>query len=61
MKPFAGKVRDGDYQTLMRSVKARTNPNLALLHYDKPRLVVVDLEVIPQFFFTESYYPPKRT
>ncbi|MGD0690671.1 MAG: DpnI domain-containing protein [Candidatus Bathyarchaeia archaeon] len=60
MKPFAERVRDAEYHTFMQAVEERTNPNLVLMHYDKPRLRVVDLEVIPRFFFVPSCIIPSK-
>jgi len=60
MNRFEGKVRDAEYHTFLRSIEQRTNPNQVLMHYDKPRLLVVDLEVIPRFFFTASCVIPSK-
>ncbi len=58
--PFGRRVRDAEYATFMQAIRERKNPNLVLLHYDKPRLLVVDLEVIPRFFFSSSCVIPSK-
>ena len=60
MRPFEVRVADGQYDVFMRSVEDRINTNLVLMHYDRPRLVVLDLELIPQFFFTTSSVIPRN-
>jgi type II restriction enzyme len=58
--PFRKTVRDSDYYTFLESINNRRNPDQVLLHYDRQRLVVVDVEVIPSFFFTESCIIPSN-
>ncbi len=60
MTPFGRIVRDAEYSTFMTAINTNANPNLVLVHYDKPLLKVVDVEVIPRFFFTPSSVLPTK-
>lgn len=57
---FRRRVRDSEYHTFLHAVKTRTAGNLVLMHYDKTRLRVIDLEVIPHFFMTLSCIIPSN-
>lgn len=45
------KIVDGAYETMIRRITSTTNPDLLLLTYSKD-FDVVDLLVVPKFFFT---------
>jgi type II restriction enzyme len=50
-KIFGPRVVDGAYRTMIERLKGLNNPNLFLLHYDAVGLSVLDLLVIPKYFF----------
>lgn len=47
-RPFGNRVLDGEYQTFMRAIASRDHPNLLLLSYDFPTLLVTGLQAIPR-------------
>ena len=50
-RAFGSKVVDGAYKTKMERLAANNSPNLILLHYDRAQREVVNLKVVPRFFF----------
>ena len=50
-RAFGRKVGDGAYRTMIERLSSSTNPSLLLLHYDPAGLSVVNLMVIPKYFF----------
>jgi type II restriction enzyme len=48
---FGASVTDGAYCTMMERLNSSSNPNLLLLHYNPKALSVVDLIVVPKYFF----------
>lgn len=50
-RAFGRKVADGAYTTKIERLKSDTSPNLILLHYDRNRRKVVNLSVVPRYFF----------
>jgi type II restriction enzyme len=55
-KIFGPRVVDGAYRTMIERLKGLRNPNLFLLHYDAAGLSVLDLLVIPKYFFRPRNY-----
>jgi type II restriction enzyme len=49
---FGAKVLDGAYGAKMKRLLSDNNPNLLLMNYDRGRMSVTDLVVIPKHFFT---------
>jgi type II restriction enzyme len=45
------KLLDGEYQTKIKRLRSTTNPNLFVLNYNLKSLSVVNLFVIPKYFF----------
>ncbi|WP_158929728.1 DpnI domain-containing protein [Acidisphaera sp. S103] len=50
-RAFGPNVADGAYKTMIERLKGNQNPNLLLLHYDLKQLSVINLLVIPKYFF----------
>lgn len=46
------KISDGAYDTMIQRITSMTNPDLLVMHYSS--LQVVDLTVVPKFFFTPA-------
>ena len=57
---FGAKVLDGAYGAKMLRLAADNNPNLLLLKYDRARLSVTDLFVVPKHFFTAEIIEARR-
>jgi type II restriction enzyme len=49
---FGAKVLDGAYGAKLKRLVADNNPNLLLMTYDRMRMSVTDLFVVPKHFFT---------
>lgn len=58
--PFGRRIADGAYRTMMERLRSSSNPNLVLLRYDRSALSVVDLVVIPKFFFVPEVIEQRR-
>ena len=56
---FGAKVLDGAYGAKLKQFEADNNPNLLLLNYDRARLSVTDLFVVPKHFFTPEIIEPR--
>ncbi|WP_411287242.1 DpnI domain-containing protein [Phenylobacterium sp.] len=50
-KAFGRTVPDGAYSAMQSRLRARNNPNLLLLRYDRASLSATDLIVVPKHFF----------
>ena len=48
---FGASVADGAYRTMIERLNSSTNPNLILMHYDPRTTSVVNLIVVPRYFF----------
>jgi type II restriction enzyme len=57
---FGRSVVDGAYQTMIRRLLESTNPNLFLLNYDRERLTVTDVAVVPKHFFVRDVVKERR-
>lgn len=53
-RAFGRKVADGSFYTKMERLAADNSPNLILLQYDRDLREVVNLSVVPSFFFVAS-------
>lgn len=53
-KFFAGRVTDGAYQPMINSIRANNIPNFFFLHYSPDDYSVINLMLVPRFFFSES-------
>lgn len=51
---FGASVTDGAYRTMIERLNCSSNPNLLLLHYNPNTLSVVNLVVVPKYFFTPA-------
>ena len=51
---IGAKIVNGAHDALMGRVMGLDNPNLYLLHYDKAKLLVKNLLIIPRYFFTPN-------
>lgn len=49
---FGAKVMDGEYATKLQRLRSANNPNLFVMRYDRARMSVTDLLVVPKHFFT---------
>lgn len=56
---LGAKVLDGAYSAMTARLKARNNPNLLVMSYDRDAARVTDLIVVPKQFFTPSIIEPK--
>lgn len=57
---FGAKVVDGAWKTMTERLAAANSPNLLLMRYDRPRLAVTDLIVVPRQFFTPEIIERRR-
>lgn len=57
---FKTKVVDGAYDTMIKRLGSRNNPNLFLLNYDLQKLEVINLFVIPKHFFVPSIIEERK-
>lgn len=54
------KIMDGAYGAMTARLKARNNPSLMVMGYDRDRSRVTDLIVVPRHFFTQEIIEPRR-
>lgn len=54
------KIMDGAYGAMTARLKARNNPSLMVMAYDKARMRVTDLIVVPKHFFTAEIIEPRK-
>ena len=59
-KTFGAKMVDGAYRTMMDRLRGSSNPNLLLLHYDPGGLSVLNLLVIPKYFFVPEIIEQRK-
>ncbi|MEO0893162.1 MAG: DpnI domain-containing protein [Pseudomonadota bacterium] len=59
-RAFGRKVADGAYYTKMERLAEDKSPNLILLQYDRGLREVVNLKVVPSFFFVASAIERRR-
>ena len=52
------KISDGAYDTMISRITSMTNPDLLVMHYSS--LQVVDLTVVPKFFFTPTVIEKRK-
>ncbi len=57
---FGIKVLDGAYRTMCERVVASNNPNLLLLNYDRDKLSVSNLFVVPKQFFVREIIEERK-
>lgn len=57
---FGAKVMDGEYATKLRRLAAANNPSLMVLRYDRARMSVTDLIVVPKHFFTPEIIEARK-
>jgi type II restriction enzyme len=55
---FGIKVMDGAYDAKLERLRANNNPNLLLMKYDRARMSVTDLLVVPKHFFVPEIILP---
>lgn len=59
--PFGSTILDGEYETMLRTLRAGRAPNLLLLRYDRAGYRVRGLEAVHRSFLTETVIRPRRT
>lgn len=59
-RTFGARLVDGAYRTMMARLKGNSNPNLLLLHYDPGELFVINLLVIPKYFFVPEIIQERK-
>ena len=57
---FGAKVLDGAFGAMCSRLAASNNPNLMLLNYDRTKLEVTDLFVVPKQFFVREIIEERR-
>lgn len=57
---FGAKVLDGAYAAKIQRLASANNPNLFLMNYDRARMSVTDLLVVPKHFFTPGIIEPRK-
>ena len=58
---FGAKVLDGAFGAMCSRLAASNNPNLMLLNYDRKKLKVTDLFVVPKHFFVREIIEERKT
>jgi type II restriction enzyme len=51
---------DGEYSTKLERLRAADNPSLMVLRYDRGRMSVTDLVVVPKHFFTPEIIEARK-
>ena len=59
-RPFHRRVLDGEYRTFVNAIASHDNPNLLLLNYDRPRMVVTGLHAIPRYALSRLIVIPRK-
>lgn len=59
-KKFTSKVNDGAYGKMMEYVTNGTLPNFFFLHYNPDNYSVMNLLLVPKFFFSESIIEERK-
>jgi type II restriction enzyme len=57
---FGSRVIDGAYAAMHRAIVGDETPNLFLLHYQLPKLMVENVLLIPHFAFTLSFLEKRK-
>jgi type II restriction enzyme len=57
---FGNRVVDGAYAAMHRAIVSDKTPNLFLLHYQLPKLIVKNVLLIPHFAFTLSFLEKRK-
>jgi type II restriction enzyme len=57
---FGAKVPDGAFRAMCNRLASDNNPNLMLLNYDRKRLEVTDLFVVPKQFFVREIIEERK-
>ena len=52
------KINDGAYKTAIQRITINSNPSLFVLHYDNYK--VINLEIIPKYFFTPDVIEARK-
>lgn len=60
MTKFGSKVLDGAFRSMCARLASANNPNLMLLNYDRERLRVTNLFVIPKHFFVREIIEERK-
>jgi type II restriction enzyme len=58
--PFGKRILDGAYSTMIDSIFRESQPTFFLMHYNPQEWSVLDLEIIPNFFFSESIIEKRK-
>jgi type II restriction enzyme len=59
-RKFGVKILDGAFGTMCHRLRASNNPNLLLLNYDRGRLVVSNVLVVPKHFFVREIIEERK-
>ena len=57
---FGKSVADGAYKTKCERLAASNNPNLLLMNYDLKSLAVINLFIVPNYFFVREIIEERR-
>lgn len=57
---FGRRVQDGAFDSMRRAILEDRTPNLFLLQYERPELVVKNVMLFPHFVFTESILEKRK-
>ena len=57
-KAIGRKINDGAYETMINRITSNTNPNLIVLEYNN--LEVINVELIPKYFFTPEIIEKRK-
>jgi type II restriction enzyme len=57
---FGAKILDGAFRTMCERLASSNNPNLLLLNYDRARLCVRDVFVVPKQFFVREIIEERK-
>jgi type II restriction enzyme len=52
--PFASRILDSAYATMLRAIETGNAPHLMVLHYEKDAWAVLNLLFVPRFAFTRT-------
>lgn len=58
--PIKRRIMDGAYGAMTARLKARNNPSLMVMSYDRDRARVTDLIVVPRHFFTADLIEARK-
>lgn len=59
-KSFGKKVLDGAYRTMCERLESSNNPSLLLLNYDRARLAVTNVAIVPKQFFVREIIEERK-